>query len=89
MAQFVTKFFDALRESIITQSIITVLVVGAWIYLVVSSLPIPQELTQTMFIIIGFYFGSKVGFRQGEKSIQHLLHKRADDVIRDSNSLDK
>lgn len=73
------KFYEALRESIITQALITVIVVGVWAFMIASGKTPPQDLTQTMMIVIGFYFGSKVGFRQGEKSMQTLVKKRATD----------
>lgn len=73
------KFIDALRESIITQSVITVMVIGAWVFLVVRGLPVPSDLTQILMIVIGFYFGSKVGFRQGEVFSARHYYKRMDD----------
>lgn len=74
------SFYDALRESIITQAVITVIVVAAWVFLEISGKPVPQDLTQVLFIVIGFYFGSKVGFRQGEQSLQSLVKKRSTDA---------
>lgn len=72
-------FIEALRESIITQAVITVSVVGVWLYLVATGQPIPTDLTQLMTIVIGFYFGSKVGYKQGQYSQEKYILKRETD----------
>lgn len=58
-------FWDLLQESVIVQAIITVLVIGADVYLVVTGQPIPQMLTDLTGVIVGFYFGSKLALRKG------------------------
>lgn len=58
-------FLDLLRESIITQALITVSVVGADLYLLLSGQTVPQELWALTTLVVGFYFGSKVGYSQG------------------------
>lgn len=77
------KFLDALRESIITQAAITFLVVGAWVYITIVGRTPPSDLTQVMMIIIGFYFGSKVGYRQGEVFASRHYYKRINDPVDD------
>jgi Mn2+/Fe2+ NRAMP family transporter len=72
-------FYDALRESIITQALITVGVVGVWLFLTAQGIKPDDTLTQVMMIIIGFYFGSKVGFRQGEAFMSQFVPKREHD----------
>jgi Na+/H+ antiporter NhaC len=75
------KFLDALRESIITQAAITFLVVGAWVYITIVGRTPSSDLTQILMIVIGFYFGSKVGYRQGEVFASRNYYKRMDDPI--------
>lgn len=53
------KFLDLLAESVIFQGLITLLVIGAWIYMMVAGLPVPPELQGAALLIIGFFFGGK------------------------------
>jgi hypothetical protein len=73
------KFWELLEQSIITQAIITTLVVGLWVYLLATGRAIPDTLTTILQLLIGFYFGSKVAYRQGiAKAEQSLLKRRSD-----------
>lgn len=58
-------FWELLKESVITQAAITVLVVCATVYMWVRGMPVPPELLTLDSLVIGFYFGSKTGFYQG------------------------
>lgn len=60
-----SDFWELLKESVITQAAITILVVCATLYLWVRGLPVPPELYTLDSLVIGFYFGSKTGFYQG------------------------
>lgn len=60
------NFWELLRESVIIQGVITLMVVGACIYLAVTSQSIPPFLADLTSLVIGFYFGAKV---------QALVHK--------------
>jgi len=71
---------EALRESIITQALITVAVVGVWLYLIATSQPIPPELSGILTLVIGFYFGSKVGYKQGEQAVAQHTPRRVNDL---------
>jgi len=53
-------FWQLFAESTITQSILVLLVVGAGIYLAVTGTTVPDWLTQTIMVIVGYFFGSKV-----------------------------
>lgn len=53
------EFWKLLKESVITQAFITILVVGAIVYLAVTTQPIPDILEKLALLIIGFYFGAK------------------------------
>lgn len=55
-----TAIIDLLRESVLIQGILTLSVIGAALYLIVTRQPVPPELFQLMWAIVGFYFGSKV-----------------------------
>lgn len=54
-----SKFLDLLERSVITQSFITLLVVTACIVLAVMGQPLPEWLETVLYVIIGFFFGSK------------------------------
>lgn len=60
------NFWELLRESTIVQALITLMVVGAVVYMAVTNQTIPPFLTDVTSLVIGFYFGSKV---------QALVHK--------------
>lgn len=53
------KFFTMLSESTIFQGTLMLLVVGAWVYMLVTQTPVPQELSGAALLIIGFFFGGK------------------------------
>jgi hypothetical protein len=54
------KVLDLLARSVIMQSVLTILVVGAWLYLIVMGKPIPELLETVVGLVVGFFFGSKV-----------------------------
>ena len=74
------KFYELLKESTISQALITVGVVGVWLYLVATGQTVPEELAAILTLVFGFYFGSKVGYKQGENNIMKFVPKRDDDV---------
>lgn len=53
------KFYELLQSSVITQSVITISVVGAWLYMTVAQVPIPVSMENVVMIVVGFFFGSK------------------------------
>lgn len=53
------KLFNMLAESTIFQGVITVLVIGGWVYLLAATGSAPDELTSAALLIIGFFFGGK------------------------------
>lgn len=53
-------FWQLLRESIIIQGAITVMVVGAFLVMCVTGDEVPTELRDLLWVVVGFYFGSKV-----------------------------
>lgn len=63
------QFWALFEKSIITQSIITIGVMGTAMYLYASGNELPKGLEYILFVIIGFFFGSKVGYNQGQSVI--------------------
>lgn len=53
------KFLELLQSSVITQSVITIGVVGAWLYMTIAQIPIPISMENVVMIVVGFFFGSK------------------------------
>lgn len=68
-------FWRLLEESVITQALTTLLLIGAVIYLVVAGQPIPEALFGLASMAMGFYFGSKgqlTGRQAAKAAIQEL-----------------
>lgn len=53
------KFYELLQESVIIQGILTLMVVGVWLYLIVTAQPVPDALNNLLGLVVGFYFGGK------------------------------
>lgn len=58
-----SRFYDLLAESIIVQSIITLLLVATICIMYLRNLPIPHDLQILTFTVVGFWFGQKVQFK--------------------------
>ena len=56
-------FIQLLRESVITQALITVMALGVTFVLVATGRDVPQEVWTMDGLVIGFYFGGKVQAR--------------------------
>lgn len=56
-----SKLYDLLRESTLTQIYITVILVTLAVVMWYSGKPIPEGLKTLLYIVIGFYFGRKYG----------------------------
>jgi hypothetical protein len=54
------KFLDLLAKSVIMQSVLTLLVISAWLFLVIDGKPVPALLETVVGVVVGFFFGSKV-----------------------------
>ena len=65
------NFWTLLAKSVIVQSLLALIVVSAVVYLYVSGMNVPTELLSLMWLIIGFYFGTKI-----EQSIQAGIRGR-------------
>lgn len=53
------KFWELMRESVITQSLVTLILISTLAYMYVSKIPIPETLSSITFIVLGFWFGAK------------------------------
>lgn len=62
------RVLDLVERSVIVQGIVTLGLVGTVIYLAVCSRPIPELLSQLSLLVLGFYFGSKVGLETARAS---------------------
>ncbi len=62
------KFLQLLEESVITQSVITFMVVATVCVMWGLQITVPQPLLDMAFIVVAFWMGSKVGYKQGQNS---------------------
>lgn len=53
------KFVDLLRESVIVQGLLTLAVVGVWLFMIATVKPVPDTLTNIVGLVFGFFFGGK------------------------------
>ena len=67
------EFWRLLEESVIIQGAITLMLVGAVLYMAVAGMEIPPLLGSSLALTLGFYFGSK-----SEQTIQ----RRTKDIIK-------
>lgn len=58
-SQIITLF----QESTVTQSTVTIALVGANVYLWVTAQAVPSELYGLTLAVVGFWFGTKLNFR--------------------------
>lgn len=59
MKDVAMRFFDLLERSIILQSVITTAFVGGALYLWIAGKPVPDALTQGLWAVLGYWFGTK------------------------------
>ena len=52
-------FWTLFKESVIMQAILTLVVIGAWLYLVLTGQSVPTLLETVVGLVIGFFFGAK------------------------------
>ena len=61
------KFWELFEQSVITQALVTLCLIITTCVMFIKGLPIPPELSLLTTTVLGFWFGSKVGFKQGEQ----------------------
>ena len=64
----IQEFVKLLRESIILQGTLSVLVVSVWLFLIMTDKAIPGELHNIVGLVIGFFFGGKVALAKANNS---------------------
>jgi len=53
------QFWQLMKESVIVQGILTIMVVGAWLIMLSRATPVPAGLELIVGTVVGFYFGGK------------------------------
>lgn len=71
-------FWELFRESVILQAVLTVGIWGAMIYLVLTSQVIPDIMSQAAYLVLGYYFGSKLSMAKGTTII--TSDRRKDEI---------
>lgn len=61
------KFWELFEQSVITQALVTLCLIVTVCVMFIMQNPIPPELSLLTTTVLGFWFGSKVGFKQGEQ----------------------
>jgi len=51
---------ELFKTSAIMQGFLSVVVIGAYVYLLVSGQPVPETLVVSVGLVLGFFFGSKL-----------------------------
>jgi hypothetical protein len=59
-----SNFWDLLKSSAVTQGIITIMVLALDMVLIIQGRPVPDFFTAITSLVVGFYFGSKIGLYQ-------------------------
>lgn len=62
----VQNFWELFKESTIMQAVLSIMVVGAYIYLLIVGREIPTGFDLVVGVVIGFFFGGKLGVAQGK-----------------------
>ena len=69
------KFWELFEQSIITQAVITMVLIFTVCTMFIMGKPIPSELSQLTVLVVGFWFGSKVGYVSGVRKTAARLSK--------------
>ena len=60
------QFWELFKQSVIMQALLSVMMCGTYCYLVIAGKPISQEFYLLLGVIVGFFFGGKMGMAQGQ-----------------------
>jgi hypothetical protein len=52
-------FWQLLRESVLVQSLVTLMLIGAVVYMYVCGREVPADLVNIALLVLGFWFGTK------------------------------
>lgn len=61
------KFWELFEQSVITQAVITMLLIVTVCIMFLKGQVIPPLLENLTTIVVGFWIGSKIGFSQGTR----------------------
>lgn len=76
-----TKFWELLEESVIVQSLVTLIVVCVVSYMVVAQQAMPAEMWTLTALILGYWFGSKgqvTSRKAAERAVNRVLWEGKD-----------
>ena len=59
-------FWTLFQESVIVQALVTLALIVTCCVIWITGKLLPPELFQVTVLVVGFWFGSKVGFQQGQ-----------------------
>jgi len=68
-----TKFWELFEQSVIVQSLLTLIVVGAYAYMSAAGIEISEGFNAITISIVGFWFGSKAGYAQGARAMRATI----------------
>lgn len=56
-----SNFWQLLKESTIMQAVLSLVVLGAYVYMLLAGIEIPAAFETIVGLVIGFFFGGKLG----------------------------
>ena len=71
-----SKFWELLEESVIVQSLVTLIVVCVIAYMVIAQQSMPGEMWSLAMLVLGYWFGSKgqvTARKAAEKAVNRVL----------------
>lgn len=60
-------FWRLFEQSVIVQAVVTAALIITVCVMYIMQTPIPSELLNLVLVVLGFWFGSKVGYVQGNR----------------------
>lgn len=67
---FGSQFWELFKQSVIMQATLSFLMVGTYCYLTIAGKPISPEFFTLLGLIVGFFFGGKMGLAQGKEAVR-------------------
>ena len=52
-------FYSLLRESVLVQATVTLILIGVMGYMYIAGRPVPNDFVNIAMLVVGFWFGSK------------------------------
>jgi hypothetical protein len=68
-------FWQLLRESVLVQSLVTLLVISAVVYLYICGREVPPDLIKISLLILGYWFGTKSVVPVTTNTIQRIARE--------------